>query len=52
MTVFDDLLEGVMIDRHGGNDALLTAILDKPGFRETVTRMIGKEFYEKIRSPQ
>jgi len=52
MTVFEDLLEGVMIDRHSGNDALLTAFLDKPGFRETVTRMIGKEFYERIRSPQ
>jgi type I restriction enzyme R subunit len=52
MTVFEDLLEGVMIDRHGGNDALLTAFLDKPGFRETVTRMIGKEFYDKIRAPQ
>jgi type I restriction enzyme, R subunit len=52
MTVFEDLLEGVMIDRHGGNDALLTAFLDKPDFRETVTRMIGKGFYDKVRSPR
>jgi type I restriction enzyme R subunit len=50
MTVFEDILEGVMIDRHSGNDALLTAFLDKPEFRETVTRMIGKGFYDKVRS--
>ena len=37
MTVFDGLLEGVIIDRHAANDALLTAFLDKPDFRETLT---------------
>lgn len=49
MTVFDDLLEGVIIDRHTANDALLTAFLDKPEFREALTRMIGTEFYNTIR---
>jgi len=49
MTVFDDLLEGVIIDRHGANDALLTAFLDKPEFREALTQMIGREFYRTIR---
>ncbi|MCZ4587624.1 DEAD/DEAH box helicase family protein [Rhodococcus opacus] len=50
MTVFDDLLEGVIIDRHNANDALLTAFLDKPDFREALTRMMGREFYKTIRS--
>lgn len=49
MTVFDDLLEGVIIDRHTANDALLTAFLDKPDFREAMTIMIGNEFYKSIR---
>lgn len=49
MTVFDDLLEGVIIDRHTANDALLTAFLDKPEFRDALTRMIGNEFYKTIR---
>ncbi len=52
MTVFEDLLEGVIIDRHTTNDTLLTAFLDKPEFRDTVTRMIGTEFYHKIRLPR
>lgn len=47
MTVFGDLLEGIIIDRHTTNDALLTAFLDKPDFRESVTRLIGTEFYNK-----
>ena len=50
MTVFDDLLEGVIIDRHTANDALLTAFLDKPEFREALTSMIGNEFYKTIRA--
>lgn len=50
MTVFDDLLEGVIIDRHTANDALLTAFLDKPEFRDALTRMIGNEFYKTIRA--
>lgn len=49
MTVFDDLLEGVIIDRHTANDALLTAFLDKPDFRDALTTMIGNEFYKTIR---
>ena len=49
MTVFDDILEGVIIDRHTANDALLTAFLDKPDFREALTSMIGNEFYKTIR---
>jgi type I restriction enzyme R subunit len=49
MTVFDDLLEGVIIDRHTANDALLTAFLDKPDFRDALTTMIGTEFYRTIR---
>ena len=49
MTVFDDILEGVIIDRHTANDALLTAFLDKPDFRHALTDMIGIEFYRTIR---
>lgn len=49
MTVFDDLLESVIIDRHTANDSLLTAFLDKPDFREALTTMIGTEFYKSIR---
>ncbi|MDG3014145.1 type I restriction endonuclease subunit R [Speluncibacter jeojiensis] len=50
MTVFDDLLEGVIIDRQSANDVLLTAFLDKPDFREVLTKTIGREFYKSIRS--
>lgn len=50
MTVFEDLLQGVMIDRHSGNDAIMTAFLDKPDFREAITHMIGKDFYNRVRS--
>ena len=49
MTVFDDLLEGVIIDRHTANDALLTAFLDKPDFREALTRMMGEAVYKAVR---
>lgn len=49
MTVFDDLLEGVIIDRHTANHALLTTFLDKPDFRDALTRTIGNEFYKTIR---
>lgn len=48
-TVFSDLLEGVIIDRHTANDALLTAFLDKPDFRDALTTMIGRKFYNSIR---
>lgn len=49
MTVFDDILEGVIIDRQTANDALLTAFLDKPDFRDALTTMIGHHFYRGIR---
>ena len=38
--------------RRTTKNTLLTAFLDKPEFRETVTRMIGKDFYDKIRLPR
>lgn len=49
MSVFDDLLEGAMIDRHDVNSGLLQAFLDKPDFRRALTQMIGREFYKTIR---
>lgn len=52
MTVFDDLLEGVIIDRHSANDALLTAFLDKPDFRDALKQMIGQELYRTIRDAE
>lgn len=48
-TVFDDILEGVILDRQTANDALLAAFLDKPDFREALTTMIGRRFYNNVR---
>ena len=39
-----------MIDRHTANDVLLQAFLDKPEFREHLTRVIGEQFYAGIRA--
>ena len=50
MSVFDDYLEGAMIDRHDINSGLLQAFLDKPDFRQALTQMIGREFYKTIRN--
>lgn len=52
MSVFENMLEGVIIDRHTANDALMTAFLDKPDFREALTAMIGVEFYKKMQDAQ
>ncbi len=52
MTVFDDILEGIIIDRHTANDALLTAFLDKPDFREAITRMMGEAVYKAVRESE
>lgn len=49
MTVFDDYLEGAMIDRNSINSNLLQAFLDKPEFRKSLTEMMGREFYKTIR---
>ena len=48
-TVFDGILEGVILDRQTANDALLAAFLDKPDFREALTTMIGRRFYNNVR---
>jgi hypothetical protein len=37
-------------DDVAANDVLLTAFLDKPYFRETLTQHIGEEFYKTIRT--
>ena len=50
MTVFDGLLEDVIIDLQAANGGLLAAFLDKPDFRDTLTQMIGREFYKTIRA--
>ena len=50
MTVFDELLEGVIIDRHTTNESLMTAFLDKSDFQDVITHMIGTEFYRRMRS--
>ncbi|MBD2759639.1 type I restriction endonuclease subunit R [Yimella sp. cx-573] len=49
MSVFDDYLEGTMLDRQDANGVLLQAFLDKPDFRAALTQMIGREFYRTIR---
>lgn len=49
---FDGILEGVIIDRHTANDVLLTAFLDKPDFREALTRVMGEAVYRAAREAE
>lgn len=50
MTVFEDILERVIIDRHSANADLVGAFLDKPDFRRVITEAIGQGLYATIRA--
>ena len=49
MTVFEDILERAIIDRHSANGDLVGAFLDKPDFRRLITEAIGQGLYKTIR---
>jgi type I restriction enzyme R subunit len=50
MTVFEDLLEEAIIDRHSANGNLLSAFLDNREFRSALTSMVGNTSYHTIRA--
>lgn len=47
--VFDDRFEGIVIDRHDANTAILKRFLDDAAFAEMLTRWAREEAYRRLR---